>query len=306
MSSFEKTATSEADTALEKELSFVEETVVFEEDMADVEKLRQALERERHLRVEAEAQLLAEKENREKAEELAKNLKKQMESAMRNMESEEEGFVNTLVSKINREKIEKEKIANELESEEESITMSLINKLNLARQEQEDSEAKMKEMKEELESLKLLREEEEAMNTKLMNKLKITMKDKYESPTGSKGDEYGIRGIMQSLSSRSNSRSSSISESNYSNSNCDTGSFTSERTSVMADTRSEISTMSNIATASEVSDSEYSSKRKGYRNPYPPVPITVGGMLPKIIGGSVDEEDGEELKSEDPQTARSE
>ena len=131
MSSFEKTATSEADTALEKELSFVEETVVFEEDMADVEKLRQALERERHLRVEAEAQLLAEKENREKAEELAKNLKKQMESAMRNMESEEEGFVNTLVSKINREKIEKEKIANELESEEESITMSLINKLNL-------------------------------------------------------------------------------------------------------------------------------------------------------------------------------
>jgi hypothetical protein len=261
----------------------------------DMENLRQALEKERQLRVEAEANFLAEKENRERAEELAKNLKKQMESAMRNMESEEEGFVNSLVSKINREKIEKEKMANELESEEESITMSLINKLNVARQEQEDSETKLKEAMAELESLRLLREEEEAMNTKLIDKLKITMNSKGDTST--KGDEFGLRGIMQSHSSRSNSRSSSFSESNYSN--CDTGSFTSERTSVMADTRSEISTMSNIATASEVSDTEYSMGRRksgGYRNPYPPVPITVGGMLPKIIGGM----DEEELKSEDP------
>ena len=251
-----------------------------------VEELKKLILEERAARLSLEAQLVEEREERVKVESKSKRLMMQMEEVYRRMESEGEGHVNKLVLKILEEKKDKEKMANDFECEEENLTNTLLSRLSDAQREREESEKALKDMKQQIAAMNLEREklaimlerEEEAVTNTLLTKLRILTKEK----------EAAEIALVRS-------RSSSISDANSSvcgeGGSSVAGSFTSEgknSTSIGAtrddDARSEISFLSNQASASE-SESVQDSKgdMKGKRL-LPPPPITVGGVLPSVIG----------------------
>ena len=254
--------------------------------MSELESLKKQLEEEKKARIalEEEVQALRQDEAREALVDEVKELHRknkvlmmQMEELFRKLESEGEGHVNMLVKKIIEEKKDKEKLANEYESEEENLTNSLLLKLKEAEREKEgrekeleDLKAKIEKMAKEKERLALDWEQEEDA---MANKLRTIQKEKE---------------AVEIALSRS-SRSSSISETNSSicveeggsvlSGGGATGSGPATRDE---DARSEMSFMSNLASASE-SESQYDGNHPP-RKILPPPPIHVGGVLPVVIG----------------------
>ena len=188
--------------------------------------------------------------------------------------------MNKLVKKIIEEKRDKERLANEYESEEESLTNSLLVKLSEAHREKEDREKELEELKIKLANMACEKEkllvdlerEEHAMSNALLSKLRRTVQKEKE--------------VVDIALSRS-SRSSSISEANSSICVEEGGSVLSGGysgpTTRDDDVRSEISFMSNLASASE-SESQHEGSLGPRRRVLPPPPIHVGGALPVVIG----------------------
>ena len=247
----------------------------------DVQELKRILEQERETRIALEAQLAEEREEREKVESKSKRLVMQMEEVYRRMESEGEGHVNKLVLKILEEKKDKEKMANDFESEEENLTNTLLMKLSDVQREKEQSEKALKDMKEQIAAMNLEREklavmlerEEEAIANTLLNKLRVL--------TLTKEKEAAEAALCRS-------RSSSISESQNSSVCGEGGSSVAGSTSAGAtkddDARSEISFFSNQASASESESVQDGKSELKTKRLLPPPPITVGGVLPCVIG----------------------
>ena len=245
-----------------------------------MDELKQQLDEERSARAALEEKLAEKDSVIEQQRARNKQLSMQMEEMYRNLESEGEGHVNKLVLKILEEKKDKEKLSNDFEAEEESLTNSLLRKLSEARREKEKQEKELEDMKEKIKMMNNEREklaqqletEEEALSNSLIRKLRAVTREKEAA-------EIAL--------SRS-SRSSSISEANSSICVEEGGSLVSggggsgRDATRDEDARSEMSFMSNLASASE-SESQYDGSQQKKRI-LPPPPITVGGVLPVVIG----------------------